>query len=369
VPSAAALAALRGEPLPILSEPEWSEALAYAAAHHILPSVLEALSQRTAEMPEAVRAKVVRELRQQRLDSFWWTSQLTSLLRAFTAATIPVIPLKGPALAERLYGTPHLRLCRDLDLLIRPEHRAQAEAALTQQGFAPVEAADDYHQTWLRGQTPVELHRGIAIPHTFRFDLAGAWARAGQGTVAGQPTLQFAPADELLYLCLHAARHRFERLSLVLDIDHALTRLGDALTPELLTPELLTQAARADLTGPLLVGAALARRLRDTAPDPRITPRADQIAARLWADLTSGHPTPFHTADLYRFFVELEPTPWVRTRRRVRHLRIAATRLIGEDFVFAARFGITSSALVRILRPLRLVLRYALPRRSKAPDP
>jgi hypothetical protein len=362
-PADLVLAALRDTALPASAE-DWQQALDFAAAHHVLPSLLEFLSRHPPKLPDALRAHTQAGLRQQRLDAFWWTSELTSLLRAFASAAVPVIPLKGPALAERLYGAPHLRLCRDLDLLIRPDHRAQAEAVLTQLGFAPVEAADDYHQTWLRDQTPVELHRGVTIPGTFRFDLPGAWARAQQGTVAAQPTLQFAPPDELLYLCLHAARHRFERLSLVLDIAHALTRAGGTLTPAL-----LTQSARAHLTGTLLVGVSLANRLRSRPPDPLTTPHTEAIATRLWHDLTTQEPIPFHTSDLYRFFVELEPTPWARFRRRAVHLRVASTRLIGEDYVFAARLGISNSTFVRLLRPIRLLLRYAIPKRSKAPNP
>ena len=46
--------------------------------------------------------------------------------------------------------------------------------------------------------------------------------------------------------------------------------------------------------------------------------------------------------------------------RRMRHWRILATRVIGPDYAFAERFGLRRKWQVRLLRPLRLMLRKRL---------
>ena len=63
------------------------------------------------------------------LASTFWThslhnaslaEELVQLLRLLGGAGVPVIPLKGVALAESLYGDPALRACADTDVLCRP---------------------------------------------------------------------------------------------------------------------------------------------------------------------------------------------------------------------------------------------------------
>jgi hypothetical protein len=57
--------------------------------------------------------------------------ELFKALASFRENNIPVIPLKGPALAQFLYDDAALRRAPcDLDLLVRPEKFAEAEGAL-----------------------------------------------------------------------------------------------------------------------------------------------------------------------------------------------------------------------------------------------
>jgi hypothetical protein len=58
----------------------------------------------------------------------------------------------------------------------------------------------------------------------------------------------------------------------------------------------------------------------------------------------------------HNFYLGLEPTRWRRLKRRIRHMRILATRIIDRDRTFAARFGLTRTWQVRMMRPVRLLV-------------
>ncbi len=172
----------------------------------------------------------------------------------------------------------------------------------------------------------------------------------------GQPCWILAPEDELLFLCLHAARHRFERLSLILDLQLAFEKLAGH--PNEWRPR-LEVAGLSDL---LTLGLAMARRLQ-----PKMTvaahisgsneqdPHLEKLADRLWHRLLTQSREPLDWRVLHEFYLEIEPPGLDRLHRRVRHLQILAGRVIQPDYVFAARFGLRRPWQARMLRPLRLV--------------
>ena len=90
---------------------------------------------------------------------------------------IPVISLKGPWLAERLYGDAALRSCCDLDLLVHRSDIAAAEDLLTELGFLPSGRRDDYERPFRRGSIKVELHHDVENPLAFDSRVAdrGDW--------------------------------------------------------------------------------------------------------------------------------------------------------------------------------------------------
>jgi hypothetical protein len=323
-------------------------ALTLAEEEHVLPWTLARLKAQAATLPPEVAQCVAEAERSAAIAAFYWSSELKGLLRAFAEAAIAVIGLKGPCLAERIYGGAGLRSSRDLDLLVRAVDVARANALLEQQGFTPVAHPDDYHQPWRRGSTVVELHRNVENPLAFDFDIEGAWARAEASAFQGLPILRLAAADELLFLCLHGVRHRFDRMSLVLDLTLAFAHL-DGTQP---------RPANADWAKLLYLGRTMARRLdAQIAPMPETDTHLDALADRLWERLTTQPAEPMDWAAAHAFYLEIERPGAARMRRRIRHWRILATRVIEPDYVFAARLGLRRRWQAALLRPLRLLLR------------
>ncbi|MGA1982389.1 MAG: nucleotidyltransferase family protein [Acidobacteriaceae bacterium] len=344
---------------------EWEAALVLAEEEHVLPWAVAHLRLQAVSVPPAIADRFAKIERDAAIAAFYWCSELKGVLRALGQSDILAVPLKGPFLAERLYGSAALRVSRDLDLLVRKADLPRAEAVLAAAGFIPG-ASDDYHRPWQRRTTVVELHHDVENPLAFNFHVEGAIERARPAVFQGERCWQLAPDDELLFLCLHGARHRFELLSLILDLQLAFEKLADASPGWHLRPEV------AELSSLLTLGLAMVSRLQPNTPVTLNLPgikeqnqHLEDLADRLWQRLLSQPCESLNWRTAHAFFVEIEPPGWPRFRRHCRHLRILAGRAIGPDYEFAARFGLHRTWQVRMLRPFRLLSdlfrRQALP--------
>jgi|GEM_PF-6625563 len=340
-----------------------------AEENRVLPLVAHRLQHLAPSLTEPIQHRLDTIARDSRFAAFWWTAELKGLLTQLAEHRIDVIPLKGPSLAERLYGDAHLRPSSDLDLLVRSAQLPEARQFLTQLGFSLKDPDNGYHQLWARGTTALELHHDLADPARFQFHIDTAWARTFPITFAGQPALGLGPPDELLFLCLHGTRHCFEHLGYILDIALFLDHLAATSPSPSSIPELALRSETGPLLGVVVLGCELAQHLRAGRPLPfRIptTPRRaalEKIAGQLWHQLLTQSPTPQRWTTIRRFYRHTELTRYRYFLRLLRDARDAATLLIEADYEFAARFGVHSDRtwLIYILRYFRLALRRTSP--------
>jgi Uncharacterised nucleotidyltransferase len=348
------LALLRGQGVdPDAHDPEWEAVLALAEEQHILPWVVRLLSRQTSAKT-SISSRLSGIEREAAIGAFYWGAELTRVLRAFEQHGLVTVPLKGPFLAERLYGATELRVSHDLDLLVSKDDVVRADAVLAELGFAPG-APDDYHRQWYKGPTTVELHHDVENPLAFNFHVAGALRRARKAAFQGQGCWQLAPEDELLFLCLHAVRHRFERLSLIVDLQLAFEKLTAAGAWQ-------PRSEVAELDNLLTLGFAMVRRLQPeidvTIPLPGSTKQVQHlegIAGRLWHQLLTQTSETLDWREVHSFYLQIEMPGRNRLGRRLRHLRILMGRAIEPDYQFAARLGFHRDWQVQMLRPLRLL--------------
>jgi hypothetical protein len=205
------------------------------------------------------------------------------------AASLRALPLKGAALAERLYASVAERPMADVDVLVldRPEH---AQKRLEGEGFRVVERAD--HAIALREPESggiVELHRTLtSCGALFPIDGEGLWFRRrhGEGAIAHSPSA----ADLLVALALHAAFQHGLVLSLVQFLD--LRRLLERERPTLEAVLEVAAAARAE--GALLVALAAARAVVGAQPAPALVhaleARVSEPVRRLARTVEGGDP-------------------------------------------------------------------------------
>ena len=116
---------------------DWARIVDAAERARLAP-LLYAMA-RELPLPEPVFARLRSSWRAFGRQHLFGVQQLCSLLAAFDRASVPVIPLKGPALGEALYRDPGLRPFTDLDLLVRRADVARAVALLSNLGYRALE--------------------------------------------------------------------------------------------------------------------------------------------------------------------------------------------------------------------------------------
>jgi hypothetical protein len=222
----------------------WPGLARQAVEHGVFPLVSRSLERlEWWAVPDEARTELVAASRLNAAHNALLSRALIGLMRMFRGAGLPVIPLKGVALAQSLYGDVTLRVCSDLDVLVPRDAVADSFRLLLGHGYEHadrhrVEAAevdrllDSNMEYGFRGRTAgfeylLELHWDIAW--RWRADsrmVDDLWADARPGTVLGVDAWVLSPEWELLYLAVHAARHRWSALKWLVDIHEVCMRGG-----------------------------------------------------------------------------------------------------------------------------------------------
>jgi hypothetical protein len=193
------------------------------------------------QVPEGIRKELEAAERLNAIRNRLLGRGLGAVLRRFGEAEIPVIPLKGVALAESLYGDVGLRVCSDVDILVPRRAVPQAFGLLLADGWEQtdrlrvepsdvdflVRSAMEYGFTSPASafRYLLELHWDIAW--RWRGDAAmvdDLWAEAHRQVFWGVEAWTLSPEWELLYLAVHAARHRWQGLKWLADIHELCVR-------------------------------------------------------------------------------------------------------------------------------------------------
>jgi hypothetical protein len=188
---------------------------------------------------------------------------LRKVLAAFACEGLPVIVLKGAALAELAYQHIGLRMMADVDLLVEKKSLDKAGAIVERLGFLANESYRD--KQWYKdhhhhlvpyvspdGSMTIEIHWHI-IERTALMDLPidQLWACAQSVRIASVPCLALSVEHMLLHVALHlSGPNRFlGQLRSLCDVAELVRRFGH----ELNWKELLRTAALADANKPLYV--------------------------------------------------------------------------------------------------------------------
>lgn len=158
-------------------------------------------------------------------------SATAEVVGEFSAAGIPVLLLKGPAVARWLYDDGAPRPYVDSDLLIPTEEWVTAEALLPTLGYAPVMTQRDlpepFHaDLWRRERDGIELDLHRTLPGV-GVSSSGAWEVLGADTetivVAGTEVATLGLRARALHLALHAAYPR--KTKALEDLERGLARI------------------------------------------------------------------------------------------------------------------------------------------------
>lgn len=289
--AAATLLALLGRPGAAPSIPatvDWRAVVEIARWHGLEPLLAHRLGARgmLALLPEDLRAHLAGIAVLSTLRDVARRRQLGEALGALAAAGIPVVPLKGAALAEHAYPASSLRRMSDFDLLLPEGALEHGRDVLLPFGYVPDDrpSPSERHAPALRrpGGLPIELHDTINPCHApFRLPLADVLARTVPAQVAGHDVRVLEPIDLLVHLATHMGHGHVLGASLsgVVDILMWTERHGDAVDWKAVVARARTAGAERFVHAALLLARkALGARV-PAAPLAALRTRGDEAVA------------------------------------------------------------------------------------------
>ena len=233
------------------------------------------------DAPAQVRAALEVRARAQHVRALHAVSHLSALVRALQAAGVAVVSLKGPLFSTWLYGDLGMRRFADLDLLIEPHLRARAYEALVQAGYSlrggmsMATARAVYAGT---GAWPLVHPAGIPIDLHWRSQALGFASPLRPREVLHDSITTPAAGGDMKIPCsthaatlalLHAAKHLWSSLELVLSIAHLMRRT------DVDWGRVHGLASRAGAWQACAAGLLLARELFDVETPPPVRDRVE----------------------------------------------------------------------------------------------
>jgi hypothetical protein len=222
-----------GEIRQAVSQPvDFLKATDLASRHGLAHCVIEQLQQHVAAaLPESVAVEFRRRFRAHTLRSMQLTSQLFQILERLKGLGIRALAFKGPVLAQQLYGQPFCREFVDLDILLPPEAVSQVIVAIGADGFEPQFRLTSgqltrFQKNWCEmtlydraKNMLVEIHWQLFPPgYSFSPAPETAWEATGEVFIAQRSITTLSIENQLLFACLHQAKHNWSRLGWVMDL-------------------------------------------------------------------------------------------------------------------------------------------------------
>jgi hypothetical protein len=343
----------------------WPALIELAQAH----DVLGLAATRLRDCGEAaVPPKIAQELRERHRAQVLFTLRLTAemfrLFECFAAAGLEALVIKGPVLSARCYGDPGVRHFGDLDLLARDKDNLRFTELMIGLGYEPSVPLKAIHAKRVPGEYAfrhqstkllVEFHTEL----TFRYHprpilMERLFKRQARVKIDAREIPALLPEDELILICIHGAKHLWERLSYIADVAAFVSRQElDWKLVKLAADEV--GAARM-----LYVGLRLAADVLGVSLPENITAsvRSDPAVERLargvlqWLPAAGSVPPGIFTRAIFRmsmrggifsgpaYLLRLSFSPteedWVQGAENKRHWLLDA---LGRPFRLARKYG------------------------------
>lgn len=295
-------------------ELDWSLLIRLAKAQAVLALVAQSLKAGGWRgVPDWVVAEMTRFRAGLTARNLFLTRQLLDILGVLDAAGIDAVPYKGPLLAAYAYGDLGLRPFGDLDVIISEGDALPARSRLIAEGYrsqtplSDSELADQLPRGYAfllrhpaRGIV-VELHWKLSPSCPLRLEalLPNASAFPLLDSIVPCPC----PEQLLVMLCVHGAKHAWERLEWICALGGIIAR-----HPGLRWDRAEAEAEALGATRSLALGLLLAVKLAD-APVPGEVlaaieaPRAGAVASQIEANLCALDARPLQ--ELRRYLLRL----------------------------------------------------------------
>jgi len=353
---------------------DWKRVAELAARHCVTLHVrkrLESICPEVFKLPGAdilkSRARFIAERNLQ------LTREMLSLVRLLESHGIASVPLKGPVLAMAAYGNLSSREFGDIDLLVHPKDLNQACALLSSAKYKPEFQLPRMHRvayirsehafTYYREQDRITVELHWRLPDRYlSFPLSNEilWNNIGSETIFGTRIRCLKPEHNFIFLCMHGAKHSWERVEWISSL-RALVHSQ----PPARWPLIVSEAARLRSTRLLHLGLMLADHL-SPSPATRLPlnlmqpdEMVDDLAATVWEQIFTEEITGL-PREVYRFRFYLKAREHLWDRLRV--VWSASVRIPHPQSSIWQRTSVPPSLLFLhyLLKPLSLLKRFGV---------
>jgi hypothetical protein len=214
---------------------DWSGLRMLADEQGVLPLLTQCLGELDdGIVPPDIRQELRNAARAQTLFTLSLTAELFRVLDRFASLDIKALLTKGPVLSARCYGDPGRRQYTDLDLVLRDHDIRRATEAMMALGYEPKVPLKAIQAGRIPGEY-VFLQRGTNLlvelhtERTFRYhpkalSVGRLLERRVRVTFDGHDVPALSTEDELILICIHGAKHFWERLMWIADVAALVSR-------------------------------------------------------------------------------------------------------------------------------------------------
>ncbi|AIQ67009.1 nucleotidyltransferase domain-containing protein [Paenibacillus graminis] len=224
----------------LFTDIDWELWVRLSLHHRVFPYIYPKLSRmREEHVPDAVTQRLKWEYRKNTVQMLQLSGEMGYLGEELAKLQIRSLFLKGPVLAQELYGDISLRTSRDLDFLVPMAQLAETEALLVRLGYVKEEDFEsilgdwkwrEHHTTFNHPDKgiKVEVHWRLSPGPSKEPEFDELWKCARTSSHFGQNVHYLGSEDLFLFLAAHGARHGWSRLRWLLDIRQLLLQKPDS---------------------------------------------------------------------------------------------------------------------------------------------
>ncbi len=259
----------------------WETLLKIAYQHALIPQLYTLFSRYRTLVPQKYLTQTEALNKEIVFENMKLAAELIQLTRILDQNALPYITIKGPVLAQELYRDITKRQISDLDILVSEHDLLAIADILLERGFQSslplsllsnsgfIALDNDFTFLHHTKKIMVELHwKLFPARHKMPLEFGTLHHNARKIILQKHPLTTLSPENNLLYLSLHAAKHLFEQLKWLCDIDR-LVRNSTALDLE----RVLETADQIEVSDALLLALLMSKELYHTPLPDQITER------------------------------------------------------------------------------------------------
>lgn len=212
-------------------EVRWDDFLRLAGGLGVVPFVAHVAQEADLGLPDAVREQILAGGRANAMRQLCRHAALREITKSLDEAGIPLIVLKGMALAYLAYPDPYCRSMSDIDLFVPRAGLKRAFELVGRLGYRGSRnffSQDGSTLVSSDKSVQIELHGSLPSFEDLGVDSAFLWERSLPADLDGIQVRVLHPEDCIQHLCLHlgAHHHYLSRLQGLLDFRFYLEKHG-----------------------------------------------------------------------------------------------------------------------------------------------